>query len=275
MKILILGCHRTRSSALEQYLVKHYPTCISMMEYYSPLFEEELISFKQYDFSTKISHFVCNKIKNRSLYILKHENLIVKLLGNHLPQNFPKEYLSNLYFEKYNQINLIERHNFYDSCASLEICITENVWHFFDTSLEIHQNSLDYMPGYIWKSQNAIRKKYQEINNNQYNVSKVAIIRQAIDVDNYLLVKEYLTEKNISYNLYNYNDKVLSDGINSLIRKNGIDYNLVITNKDIERPLNELFNKHFDYKTCKRNLAGFIKELEYLVPQKGFEPPTY
>lgn len=275
MKILIIGCHRTRSSALEQYLVKQHPYCTSLMEYYSPLFDEELHNLKQYDFSTKISYFVSNKIKNRSHDILRHENFIIKLLGNHLPQNLPKESLSTLYLEKYNQINLIERHNFYDSCASLEICLTEKVWHFFDTSLEIPQNCLEYMPNYIWKAQDAIRKKYQIINKKQYNVSKRAIIRQAIDVDNYLLIKEYLTEKNISYNLYNYNDKLLSDGINTLIRKNDINYNLVITNKCLENPLNELFNKYFNYQSCKRNLQGFINDLENLVPQKGFEPPTY
>lgn len=269
MKILVVGCHRTRSSALEQYLVKQYPNCTTLWEYYSPLFEEELEYFKQYDFSTKISHFICNKIKNRSLYILGHENFLVKLLGNHLPQNFPKKHLQYLYLEKYDQINLIERHNFFDACASLEICLRENVWHLFDTSLEIPQNCLDYMPGYIWKSQDAIRKKYQKINNNQYNVSKFAIIRQAIDVDNYLLIKEYLIENNISYNLYNYNDKILSDGINTLIRKNDINYNSVIMNKDIENPLNNLFSKHFDYQNCKRNLQEFIDELEEIGAPEG------
>lgn len=274
MKILVIGCHRTKSSALVQYLVKQYPNCTDLYEYYTTLFEKDLDLFREYDFSSRDALFISNLLKNKTRSILEHQDCIVKLLGNHLPINFPKQLLSTLALEQYNQINLIERYDFYSSCASLEICMSENVWHLFDLNNDIPKNGSQYLPYYILKSEKQIKEKYNQIRNKQYLINFQTVKRQAIDVANYLTIKSYLIEHKVPYHLYNYSDKIL-DAEDIFIKKNNIDYTSTIANKEIQTSLNNLFNKFFDYKTCHYDLTSFLIELKELVPQKGFEPPTY
>jgi hypothetical protein len=234
MNIIIIGSVRTKSTALLQNLVKLNPNHKNWSEFLYIITDQSNQSI----------------IKDKKLYIEKRtkkvfdeikltNNNIIKVLGHNLFGLY--NYIDLLNLDKFDQVHLIERHNFFDQICSFTISKKENVF---------HKNKFN---NYL----------YDKIKNSKYTLAKNDIIDMAFGITHYLKIKEFLLDNNINFHQYIYEEVGIVKNTN--IKPLELEYNNLIENYNIKNTVNDIFYKHFDYKTCANNYESFRHEIESLL----------
>lgn len=223
MKIVVIGGLRTRSSVLQETLAIKYGyknlfECFNPEQ--SPEIAETSIPFNK-------------TIKNIIDDLLQQDNFVTKIIPWQC-KRINKELLENLQLNKFDQIHLIERHDFFESCASLQMVYSTNRW------FKLSEQTTTYQ---------------------KVAISEIAVIDKIKDISNYLEIKKMLNDTNIVYTLHNYNSKLFNTNKIGRFYKNDFNYDQIITNSDKRTAFNTLFKKHFDYITCRHSYHDFRKEL--------------
>lgn len=174
--------------------------------------------------------------------LLAKENYIVKIMSFNL--HFDEHSPSDFKFEEYDQLHLIERHDFFQQCCS---------WHIARTHRHYHQHS--DVETHDAKTFNIIRQQEGKI-----QLDKIK--EYAKYVESYLKFKKYIIDKNLDFKLYTYEDAKQFDKKQNAIQDSNLDYSKMITNYHLKDEVNALFNKHFSYENVTSDLASFNRELE-------------
>lgn len=214
MKIGIIGSARSRSTLLTEI--------IQLENLNIPCYYEYYVHTKNHPIET-LTNVLFNK-----------NEFIVKILGHHLENNDVR--LLNL--EKYDQLHLVERHDFFNQCCSLQVVYDNKIWLSRNNSSE-----------------------YDHIKLKKYYLEKRTIEYMAKDISNYLKIKKYLIDKNINYKLYNY-DSIVSDKVSeNILQDPKLEYQQIINNYDLHDQINECFSKYFSFQTCDYNLNTFLQKI--------------
>lgn len=220
MKSCIIGAPRSRTTALMEKLRINYSYEYVFNEYYH----------RKYHTVSDNN----NKFKILTDKLFEYKNFLVKIISNHFIPCEEDNLFEKLRFKDYDTITLIERPNFFDQCCSLNVAYKTNVWH--QTTNHLLYNSL---------------KKQK------FFLEDVNIYRQILGVDKYIEIKQHLIDKNISFVVYDYEN---FNDVKLQISDPKLNYSELVTNYSSNKLLNNLFEKHFNYDTCKRNLQDFFSD---------------
>lgn len=229
MNIIVIGSVRTKSTALIKYLTKQYPKHLYWGE---PLFELTLKSDSP--IIKNKQQFIESQMKAIFDTLFSSTNNIIKILGINLYGMY--RYIDKIHLEKFDLIYLIERNDFFDQVCSITLAKKTRIYH---------------------------KTKNTQIQLNQYyTVNKDIILSTALDVYNYIMIKNILVRKKISFIQFTY--ETMQDVDNISIIPNNFNYSEIVTNYDIKTNINNLFYKYFDYQTMKADISGFMDELNNL-----------
>lgn len=223
MKIAIIGSGRSRSTLLARYLHNQNKNLIFHDEYYT-----HAIRKGEYD------------LTNITTELFKDNDFIVKIMSHNITMDTN---LSVFMINQYDEIHLIERHDFFDQCCSWQVCIQTDIWHL--------------SPGCNVSGEN----QYDEIKQQKFTVDLYTILGHANSVSNYLKMKKYLNENDIPYKLHTY-ESAKKYGIQQYtISTSNLRYNNIITNYELKESVNLLFEKYFSYENASCDLEQFSAEV--------------
>jgi len=220
MKIAIIGSARSRSTLLVEIIKFQNLNIPCYYEYYT------------------YTNPLLKQLPDLTTKLFSKDNFIIKILGHNLKNNE----VSVLNLERYDQLHLIERHNFFSQCCSLQVAADTKIWLSF--------NNL---------------AKYQPIKSKKYHLQSNLINWMAQDIANYLKIKQFLNQKNISYKLYDY-DSIFSEKVsNTVLQDPKLNYKQIIHNYDLHDQINTVFNKYFSYDSCLHNVEDFTLEVNQII----------
>jgi len=236
MNIIIIGSVRTKSTALAQYLTKLHPNHFYWGE---PFYELTLRSNNP--LIKNKEKFILSQISKILEKLFENKNNIIKILGINLYGIY--KFIDDLNLSKFDLINLIERKDFFDQVCSIVVAKQTNNWHKTKTNYQFYDKTIQ--------------------SNHLYTIDKNSILSTATDVYNYIMIKKWLVDNNISFVQYTYEN--LDDIHDISIIPNNVDYKQVISNYHMKIGINTLFYNHFNYDTMKADIENFSLELENLL----------
>jgi hypothetical protein len=228
MKIAVVSTGRSRCTLLAYYLHSQYDDLEFVREFYT-------------EANWKGKH---NNIELTEELLAK-ENYIVKIMSLNLCDCGSYE-IKDFKFEEYDQLHLIERHDFFQQCCSWHVARTNDYYHQ-RADLEAHGED----------TFNILRKQ-------QSKIPLDRIKEYAKYVETYLRFKEYIIDKNLDYKLYTYEDVKQYDKKQTVLQDSKLDYSTMIKNYHLKDAVNEVFNKHFSYENVTYDLEGFNAEISDL-----------
>ena len=221
-----------KTNILEQIRINN-PTIPCLFEYYTYILKD----------SKEPLSYITNTLLTKPDYI-------VKILGHNLHRE--TDSVVDFKLEKYDQIFLIERYDYFTRCCSLQVSSDTGVWLLF-------------------ASQPGVAKSYEDIKTKKFIVTNSVLMHVARDTAYYLNIKKYLIDNDIAFHLTTYDDTIESPKGSSLTDPK-LDYKAMINNHDLKDQVNNMFNKFFDYTTCFSDINEFAKESNILVPTLGYAP---
>ena len=226
MKITIVGAARSRST---------------LLLYYLHTLNQHLTNYSE--FYTAANHEGNSNLASISEKLLQQDNYIVKIMGHNVAPGFTPNVF---HFEKYDQIHLIERNDFFEQACSAHVANTIKMWQIDEQRISLLR---------------------QQIQDKNFILSWQSILGQGMNIANYLEMKKYLLENNIPFTLHTYEGAESYSKCQSETIKSGIDYSSIITNYHLKEKINLLFNKCFSYSKAESNLELFSAELAELAPE--------
>lgn len=234
MKIAIISTARSRSTALASYIAKqHYD-----LEYLWEVYTDGLT-------------------KGRTIMDMTHDvfstktNFVIKILGQNISvdQKLPGFVGNNniispkqLCLKDYDDIHLIERHDYFHQVCSYHVAQIGGVWN------QLKTRSID---------------RFAEVADKKFNINKLLTNNITGDIVGYLTIKKYLIDNNIPFKLYESEldlTKEISDQASTVA--NDLNYELMVHNYHLLKPeFNSRFAKYFNYKTCMHNYHALTNEL--------------
>jgi hypothetical protein len=224
MKIAVVSTGRSRCTLLGHYL----HTLHSDLEFCNEFYTEA--SWQQ-------KHNVIELTEE----LLAKENYIVKIMSLNLHSD--KYGPDDFKFEEYNQLHLIERHDFFEQCCSWHVARTHHYYHQ-RTDMETHSE----------KTFNILRTQEGKLQLDR-------IKDYAKYVETYLRFKKYIIDKNLDFNLYTYEDAKQFDKKQNIVQDSNLDYSSMIKNYNLKDTVNAIFNKHFSYENVTYDLEAFNQEI--------------
>jgi hypothetical protein len=255
MRIAIIGCQRSRSTALHQFVMEQNPNLKDQWNFYSNLYVHQNDELKR-RVDKKYSEYLQKKLLSfHDLLYTEMDNYIIKLQGTNFDYKF--DHAAYIGIEKFDKLYLIERHDFFEGSCSLQIAREENVW--FDVDAPKTSN-LHAVGKYF-------RDVYdKKISKSNYTIHPQTIINHALDIRNYLKMKKFIIENKLEHQLFEYNDNIFQSGRQiGYIRKVNLDYSSKITNYHIKSQVNEIFNRYYNFDTCNSDITNFKTEISNLV----------
>ena len=226
MKIAVVSTGRSRCTLLGHYLHATHSDLEFVREFYTEA------SWKQQSNVIELTEELLTK-----------ENYIVKIMALNMHSKYePKDFK----FEEYDQLHLVERHDFFQQCSS---------WHVARTHHYYHQRS---------DKETHSEDTFNKLRKQEGKIQLDKIKEYAEYVDSYLRFKEYIIEKNLDYKLYTYEDVKQYDDKQSVLQDSKLDYSTMIKNYHLKDAVNEIFNKHFSYENVTYDLESFNTEISDL-----------
>ena len=232
MRIAIIGTMRSGSSILGDMVSKvetyNRPDHINLKEHYHRVyhFDKETIS------PTDLTKRIFNEYKS---------NFTLKILGFHLSDYGLDPKIFEL--EKYDKRICLERYDFFERCCSFQVAKNTGIFHL-----------------------NRKRKHlFDENRDKQFTLTFKRIKKMSIDLENYLILKKYLIDNNLTFELMTY-DQVEENPLRLSMPRisNDYDYSQMITNYHLRDTINSLANECFNFLTCLSKTNIFLKEVQVL-----------
>jgi hypothetical protein len=223
MKIAVVSTGRSRCTLLGYYLHTLHNDLEFVREFYTEASMEQ-----RYD------------VIELTEELLAKENYIVKIMALNMYDGYePRDFK----FEEYDQLHLIERHDFFQQCSSWHVALTYQYYHQ-RSDRETHSE----------KTFNMIRQQKSKI-----HLDKIK--NYAKFVEAYLRFKEYIIDKNLDYKLYTFEDAKQYGDKQTVVQDSKLDYSTMIKNYHLKDTVNEIFNKHFSYENVTYDYKAFCDEI--------------
>ena len=223
MKVAVVSAARTRSTLLTEHLYTVYPALNRRFEYYTQNLKKE---------NTSLDSLVQD--------LLLDDNHIVKILGH----NLRKDCTPSIFrLDQYDEIHLIERHDFFEQCCSLQVCVSSGVW-------ALRAKESDYLI-----------RKYDDIRKQKFSISLETVISLSKDIAKYLSIKQYLLDNNIAFIEHNY-DNVTEYSNELWTKDHNLNYKTIISNYDLKEKITKIFLEHYSYDNLIYDANSFKIAIE-------------
>lgn len=240
MKILLIAPARTSSTALAAYLAQINGSIENYNEKLSMDLEFKHNIYKNNNFS-QLFPVVKEELKqNLDELFLNQSSFVVKFAGHHL--RGLSQYIEPINPQRFDQIHLLERKNFFGQVCSLCVAKKEDIW--------------------IRTDGNSIRFENVALKENNFFLTRSLINIAAYDCKEYINCKKYLRDNNISYQQHYYESPIFGNQKIGSLLKTGLDYPKLIENYNEYTNLNEYFYQYFNYETATEDCSNFSKNLE-------------
>jgi hypothetical protein len=224
MKIAVVSTGRSRCTLLAKYLHTLYADLEFCKEFYT---------------DAKLDVGRLNLVELTDELFAK-ENYVIKIMS----WNLYEEYDPSVFkLEEYDQIHLIERHDFFQQCCSWRVARANNVYNLYNDNPRFDKKVFDLL-----RQQRSKLKLYQ-------------IKEYAKYVDIYLKIKRYLVDNKLNYTLHTYESAKQFDKKQDMVEDSNLNYSELITNYHLKENVNAIFNKHFSYDEMTSNLELFKSEI--------------
>jgi hypothetical protein len=235
MKIAVVSTGRSRGTLLAKYLHSVNPD----LEFCGEVYNTPRIN--DIELTGINGNFAEVNLTDLTNELLAKENYIVTIIALSLGYDENRD-PSVFKLEEYDQIHLIERHDFFDQCCSWEVASREQLYHI-STELPDRAGGFD------------------DVKKRKYKLTAPGIIHAADIIVPYLIIKRYITDNNIPHTLHTYESAKQFDKKQTVLTDPKLSYNELITNYDLKEDINTIFNKHFSYNDMTSNLEAFETEL--------------
>jgi hypothetical protein len=243
MKIAVVSTGRNRCTLLAKYLHAMHPDLEFCGEFYNSntIRDDEGNPLDPDDRFGVIQFQPMQSLGDLTDELFAKENYIVKIIALSLAHGLnPDPAVFKL--EEYDQIHLIERHDFFEQCCSWEVSLTTGAFHLIP----------DTRPGSLVR-----KKKFNDLKQRTFKLSSSRIFLAAKTVDFYLKIKRYVTDNNLPYTLHTYESaKQFDTKQNALVDAN-LNYSELISNYHLKEEVNSVFNKYISYDDMTSDLSSF------------------
>lgn len=229
MKIAVVSTGRSRCTLLAKYLNKVHDDLEWCGEFYTD------VTWTDRDDRTDLPVLTSE--------LLAKEKYIVKIMALNLNDTNGKYDPAVFKFEEYDQLHLVERHDFFEQCCSWKVARTESIYHLRDDN-----------PNITEKDVNSIRQ-------HTYKLQLDEIELYAKYVDTYLKMKRHIVDSKLAYTFHTYESAKEFDKKQDVLRDTNLDYSEIVGNYHLKEKVNELFNAHFSYEDMRSDLKSFTAEL--------------
>jgi hypothetical protein len=226
MKIAVVSTGRSRCTLLARYLHTVYEDLEFCGEFYTDATWTDRVD--RVDLLSLTSE------------LLSKENYIVKVMALNLYETYDPSVFK---FEEYDQIHLVERHDFFEQCCSWKVARTEHIYHLRDDNPKTTEKEFD-----------AIRQHRYKLNLDEFEL-------YAKYVDVYLKMKRHIVDSNLEYTLHTYESTKEFDKKQDVLRDSNLDYSEIVGNYHLKEEVNTLFNAHFSYEDMRSELSSFKENL--------------
>lgn len=223
MKKIIVGTFRSGSTLLLDIESNKDTSLINLGEYYLKSVRKELGNIKQLTITlfNEYSHFI-HKMHGYSLYKGKGQ-------------------IEDLQLNKYDEIVLLERDDFWTQCCSWQVAADTEVW--------VQRKSFK-------------KNKYQNFREQTCAVSFPTIFRMAIDKLMYNQIKEYVFKNNLKHIVVDYIEVASSQqAANSNIIENNYNYETMITNYNYGRIITDVALDYIERNAVLTEKSNFKLEI--------------
>jgi hypothetical protein len=217
MKIAIIGVARSRTTVLTELIRTMHPDLIGFHEFYTYRLDRNFL------------------FENITPELMKNDDFIVKIMSHNI-FNYENK-IDLLQLEKYDQLYLIERPDFFHLCCSLQVAKDSNIWH---------------------KKYNSTI--YDKIHDRKFLLNRDTILAQARGVGTYIQIKKYLLDNNINFVLHPYDDTFDQVSKNTMQNPN-LDYPNIIENYSLKDEIEQNFKDNFNYTTLYHDYENFCNRL--------------
>lgn len=224
MKIAVVSTGRSRCTLIARYLHTLHENLTYEAEFYT-----DYMRLGNLDMASLTEN------------LLSKENYVVKIMSGNLIEGFDP---SVFRLEEYDQIHLVERHDFFQQCCSWSVARTHNLYHLRNDEPK------EGMPP-------SGKKEFDLLRNQQVKLRLEHIKDGAEYVDIYFKIKRYLIDNNLEYTLHTYESAKQFDKKQSILEDNKFNYNDMITNYHLKDQVNELFAECFSYENLTSDLESF------------------
>jgi hypothetical protein len=219
MKIAVVSTGRSRCTLVAFYL----HTVYSELEFCREFYTESSWEYKL-------------DLVSLTDELMDKENFIVKIMSLNLYEGYEPSVFK---FEEYDELHLVERHDFFEQCCSWYTARMNKLYHLRNDS----ENSGEKEFGYIRKQKNKIKLEY--------------IKEYAEYVDRYIKLKRYIIDNNLKFTMHTYESAKEFDKKQSVIEDSNLNYSDLITNYQLKDDINALFNECFSYDNLTSDLDSF------------------
>lgn len=168
--------------------------------------------------------------------LMAKENFIVKIMSLNLQEGYDP---SVFRFEEYDELHLVERHDFFDQCCSWLTARVNGVYHYRPNS----EKNGDQAFNFIRTQKNKLKLE---------NINLFAKY-----VDTYIRYKRYIIDNNLKFTLHTYESSKEFDNKQQVMKDSNLNYSEIVTNYHLKDRVNELFNECFSYENVTSDLESF------------------
>jgi len=218
MKIAVVSTGRSRCTLLAHYLHTLHPDLEFVREFYVESNQQgkhNLVELTQ--------------------ELFEKENYIVKIMSFRSDEGLiygPEVFK----FEEYDEVHLIERHDFFEQCCSWEVAHNTKIYHHTTIAQD-------------------------NISKSTYHLSQLHIYQNALKIERYLDIKRYLNSNDIPYTLHTYESAKAYSDKQSVLKDSNRNYGELVINYHLKDKINELFNQYFSYENITSDLESFNRDL--------------
>ena len=242
MKILVIAPARTSSTALTFYLSTKKGDLLNFNEQVSSSIADNYNVFEKSNFFITLYPQIKQILQEDLDNIFQtNDKFIIKFTGLHL--RGLSNYIDIINPKRFDEIHLLERHDFLEQCCSNCVARTEDKWHNNAKNKTV-QDFFDQL---------SKKESY-------FNLTTNYIFTTAYDCQQYLLCKKYLQDNGIRYQQHFYEAPVFKFEEIGDLRKTGLNYSKLIKNYSyFDGTLNNYFAKYFNYQTCQADYTQFVE----------------
>ena len=253
MKIAVISTGRTRCTLLAKYLQTEHDDLEFCREFYNGSRDED--GNVMDPGGAGVPNQELESMDNLTEQLFAKENFIVKIISITL-QKVPNLDPSVYKLEEYDQIHLVERHDFFEQCCSWEVSLSQGIFHL----------PSDIMPGHTERM-----KRFEALKKRKFRMSAARIEDSADSVNCYLKIKKYITDNNLEYTLHTYESAKQFDKKQNELVDPGLNYRELISNYHLKEEVNAVFNKYISYDNMTCDIPSFNKELGDITGFRSIE----
>jgi len=250
MKIAVVSTGRSRCTLLAKYLHATNPELEFCGEFYNAWrdkdgnVEDPGSRILNPDIGGDPNQQI-QSIDNLTDELFAKENYIVKIMAISL-KGFKDLDPAVYRLEEYDQIHLIERHDFFEQCCSWEIALSTGMFHLTPDTMPDHPER---------------KKRFEALKKRKFKIVAERITWVIKTIELYLKIKQYVIDNNLAYTLHTYESAKQFDDKQDELVASELNYSELISNYHLKEQVNTVFNKYISYDGMTIDVPSFYREI--------------